>query len=278
MLRTRVVTAVVLLLGLSALLFLSGTLVWMLAMALIATVASWEWAGLAAPGLRMVRIPYALLTGILVLLAALGLFDGAGVPRAGREPWLMGIFALGALFWIGVAPFWLARRTGAGHVVVAALVGWLVLVPTALALVLLRSASVWLVLAVMSVVWVADIAAYFSGRAFGRRKLAPAISPGKTLEGAFGAVVAVCLYGVLLWTNADLRMAASLPLWLGGLVVLTVVSIEGDLFESMIKRLAGVKDSSQLLPGHGGVLDRIDSLTSTLPLVGLWWMLGVGHG
>lgn len=277
MLRTRVVTAVVLLLGLLALLFLSGTLVWMLAMALIAAVAAWEWAGLATPALRLVRIPYALLTGVLVLLAALGLFDGAGVPRVGREPWLVGIFALGAVFWCGIAPFWLARRAGAGRVVVAAPVGWLVLVPTTLALVLLRSASVWLVLAVMGVVWVADIAAYFSGRAFGRHKLAPTISPGKTLEGAFGAIVAVLLYGVLVWTGTA-QEVASLPMLLGGLAVLTVVSIEGDLFESMIKRLAGVKDSSQLLPGHGGVLDRIDSLTSTLPLVGLWWMLGVGHG
>jgi phosphatidate cytidylyltransferase len=277
MLRTRVITAVVLLLGLLALLFFSNTLLWMAAMAAIAGVASWEWAGLAASGLRPVRVPYALLTGIVVLLAALGLFDGAGAPRPGRESWLVAIFACGVVFWFGIAPFWLARRAAAGHVAVAALVGWLVLVPTALALVLLRSASIWLVLGVMCVVWVADIAAYFSGRAFGRHKLAPAISPGKTLEGALGAVVAVLLYGVVVWVNAAHELA-SLPMLLGGLAVLTVVSIEGDLFESMIKRLAGVKDSSQLLPGHGGVLDRIDSLTSTLPLVGLWWMLVIGHG
>jgi phosphatidate cytidylyltransferase len=118
---------------------------------------------------------------------------------------------------------------------------------------------------------VADIAAYFAGRAFGRHKLAPAISPGKTWEGAGGAVVGVLVFGlILIATRAPgmlngpaLAAAAAL------LVALTALSIQGDLFESLLKRQAGVKDSGTLLPGHGGILDRIDSLTSTLPLVGL---------
>jgi phosphatidate cytidylyltransferase len=122
----------------------------------------------------------------------------------------------------------------------------------------------------MALVWVADTAAYFSGKKFGKHKLAPAISPGKTWEGVIGAMLGATIYAV----------AAA---WYGGLVLdfinylplfpvcwlWVMLSVEGDLFESAIKRQAGAKDSGTLLPGHGGILDRIDALTSTLPLVGL---------
>ena len=136
-----------------------------------------------------------------------------------------------------------------------------------------------LLLAAMAVVWVADIAAYFVGRAIGRRKLAPGISPGKSWEGAFGAVAFVVVYGFVVaysWPQLGLPNPSGLSGILGfaaGLVLLTAVSIVGDLFESLAKRQAGVKDSGNILPGHGGILDRIDSLTSTLPLVALTLML-----
>jgi phosphatidate cytidylyltransferase len=126
-------------------------------------------------------------------------------------------------------------------------------------------------LAVMALVWVADIAAYFAGRAFGRHKLAPAISPGKTWEGVAGAIAGVLIYGAAVLSYSPL--AGKLPLPTAALaallVLLTAVSVMGDLFESLLKRQAGIKDSSQLLPGHGGVLDRIDALTSTLPVAAL---------
>jgi phosphatidate cytidylyltransferase len=125
-------------------------------------------------------------------------------------------------------------------------------------------------------VWIADIGAYFAGRAFGRHKLAPQISPGKTWEGALGATLALVSYGLLVLDFRGLLagFGAGAMLWLVlGLVALTAVSICGDLFESLLKRQAGVKDSGQLLPGHGGVLDRIDSLTSTLPWVGIVFLL-----
>ena len=123
----------------------------------------------------------------------------------------------------------------------------------------------------MALVWIADIAAYFARRAFGRRKLAPSISPGKTWAGAVGGVAAVALYALANWHYGNPLLAGE-PLWrvlvlAGGL--LATVSIIGDLFESAMKRAAGLKDSSQLLPGHGGVMDRIDSLTSTLPVAAL---------
>ena len=125
----------------------------------------------------------------------------------------------------------------------------------------------------MSVVWLADIGAYFAGRSFGKHKLAPAISPGKTWEGAIGGAVAVLAYGLLLSSKLPPTLAGNLPLLLMVLVLLTAISILGDLFESLLKRQAGLKDSSNVLPGHGGVLDRIDSLTSTLPLVALVWLV-----
>ena len=119
--------------------------------------------------------------------------------------------------------------------------------------------------------WVGDTFAFYFGKNFGKHKLAPSVSPGKTWEGAIGAGVAVLVYGVLLRDSTAGEFFHAIPLWLllPALVVLTAVSIVGDLFESLLKRQAGIKDSSQLLPGHGGVLDRIDSLTSTLPLLAL---------
>jgi phosphatidate cytidylyltransferase len=116
----------------------------------------------------------------------------------------------------------------------------------------------------MSAIWISDTAAYFSGRAWGRRKLAPSISPGKTWEGVAGALAAVLVYA-LLWSNSsgsEARASLLVPL----LLLLAAMGIIGDLFESLMKRQAGVKDSGNILPGHGGILDRIDALTSTLPL------------
>jgi phosphatidate cytidylyltransferase len=140
-------------------------------------------------------------------------------------------------------------------------------------------------LSVLLLVWVADISAYFAGRAFGRRKLAPSISPGKSWEGVAGALIGVALVSQI-WIALDAQNPAWSPslytllsqqgalTLLLGLLFLTVMSVVGDLVESLIKRSAGVKDSSALLPGHGGVLDRVDALLPTLPLA-LWLTLQV---
>jgi phosphatidate cytidylyltransferase len=144
-----------------------------------------------------------------------------------------------------------------------------------LVFIVLRHIHPLVVLSAAAPVWVADIAAYFFGRAFGHAKLAPGISPGKTWAGAMGAALGVTLYFgaifVVLMSRGSnsLSLRSLLPLIPFILVLgigLTTLSIVGDLFESLLKRQAGVKDSSRLLPGHGGILDRIDSLTSTLPI------------
>jgi phosphatidate cytidylyltransferase len=144
-----------------------------------------------------------------------------------------------------------------------------VLIPFWYALAWLQQTPVRL-LVTLGVVWIADIAAYFAGRAFGRHKMAPTISPGKTWEGVLGAVVAVVAY----WSVVCAFVPEFGRLFVSGLVwvlLLTAASIQGDLFESWMKRLAGVKDSGALLPGHGGLLDRVDALTSTLPFAALYF-------
>ena len=142
------------------------------------------------------------------------------------------------------------------------------------AMLALFSHSALYLFSVLALVWVADIGAYFSGKAFGRRKLAPSISPGKTWEGAIGGWIAVMTLSVGCTLIPELRdtFAVQLQLrhgWLALLLALSLIvaaSVVGDLFESQLKRRAGVKDSSALLPGHGGVLDRIDALIPVLPL------------
>jgi phosphatidate cytidylyltransferase len=190
-------------------------------------------------------------------LAALGAFVGLFVALHAATFWIA------AVFWVVAVPLWLRAGMKPGHRAALIVSGLVVIVPAAVALALLPPAEV---LAVLVLVWIADSAAYFVGRAWGRRKLAPSISPGKSWEGALGGVVAAVAYaiicGTFLWGNAW-------PAYLVAAVVLAAISIVGDLFESAAKRQAGVKDSGTLLPGHGGILDRIDSATAVLPIAAL---------
>lgn len=128
-----------------------------------------------------------------------------------------------------------------------------------------------LLLFALTLTWVADSGAYFAGRRWGRRKLAPAISPGKSIEGVYGALAGAALWGALLaWYAPEI---ASAPVLILFCLIVCAVSVVGDLFESLLKRQAGIKDSGNLLPGHGGVLDRIDSLTAVAPVFAFGLML-----
>jgi phosphatidate cytidylyltransferase len=228
-------------------------------------VAGHEWGGLAGYGSRGRWI----FCGGLVLSAlAIGWAvtrGPAGVSGAGVERALYGV---SCIFWILVAPAWLARGWRVRNPLAAAVVGWIVLVPTWLALARLQADPAQL-LQLLAIVWLADTAAYGAGRAWGRHKLAPRVSPGKTWEGVAGAAAAVAVYYVVLSALEPARPWSSG--WAGMLVFagVTAMSIVGDLFESLMKRQAGVKDSGTLLPGHGGVLDRIDGLLAALPFAAL---------
>ena len=279
MLRTRVITALVLVALLLPSLFLLPPAYWALLAAVFIGVAGWEWGGLLGLGdLRRLFLGGAL----TAFCAAVSLLAPAamGVGGSGGEAssaWVVATYLVAAGFWGVLVPFWLRVKWHLPHGLAGILAGFVVLFPTWLALVQLRIPGPGVLLAVLAVVWMADVAAYFSGRAFGKRKLAPSISPGKTWEGAIGAAVGVVLYGLALRIGFAFT-PVSLPLWVICLLGVTAVSVVGDLFESMLKRQAGIKDSSNVLPGHGGVLDRIDSLTSTLPVVAFLWLLLRGHG
>lgn len=268
MLGLRILTVAVVLPLFLAALFLLPSLYWTLLLTAVLAIAGREWARLAGYGsLGKVLYPGLLVASAVGILAIERAF-APGHSFIYSAPGKL-IYGLSAAFWLAIVPAWLYNQWRSRASVLLGLVGWIVLVPFWHALTWLQT-SPGRLLATLGLVWTADIAAYFAGHAFGRHKLAPLISPGKTWEGVIGALAAVALYwSVITWFVPD--FAGQLPAGLLWAAVLTAVSIQGDLFESWMKRLAGVKDSGSLLPGHGGLLDRIDALTSTLPLAALYF-------
>ncbi len=263
MLKTRVITALLLLAVFLPVTLFAPVAAFGALIGLVVVFGAWEWARLLKAGAAG-SVIYAIVAGLAVLAST-----RLDTPRP--------LFQAAGVFWVVIGPYVLARKptlaAGVWRVFLLA-AGLVIFAACWHALVAARIAGVPFVLSLLLVVWLADIGAYFAGKAFGRHKLAPSISPGKTWEGALGgwlAVMIVSLAAVLLHTFEPTlysALAARLGL-VRALLVLTVLvafSVIGDLFESMLKRQAGVKDSSGLLPGHGGVLDRIDALLPVLPL------------
>ena len=268
MLITRLVTAAVLLpLFVSALLFLPNEY-WAAFLLPALLIASLEWAALAGYG-RSARWLFggiSLLSGLALLYAS----DSPGTLATGASaPFPMFACWVSAAFWLLLAPVWLAGKWRVQNALIMGATGWVVLVPAWLAMVGLQAQPARL-LTLLGVVWIADSAAYLVGRRLGRRQLAPQISPGKTWEGVAGACAAVAVYYGVVWFIFSPDDA--LFQGLGGAILfaaIMVMSVEGDLFESWMKRQAGVKDSSRLFPGHGGMLDRIDGLIASMPFAAL---------
>ena len=266
MLKTRVITSVILIVGFLGALFFSNDITWSLLTLLASLIALWEWTKL----IELKRLHMQMIISIALMIGLAFTFTlhtnvddvSASAVSNYRDIFTLAVLSYSVFFWILVAPIWLMLRKKVSHSLSMSTLGLLLLLATWLGLIGLHHISPWLLLAVLATVWIADSAAYFSGKRFGRNKLAPQISPGKTWEGVAGALVAVTLYGSLLCYFLKYSPWLIVGLWL-----IVVLSIMGDLFESLLKRQAGLKDSSQLLPGHGGVLDRIDGLIPSLPLV-----------
>ncbi|MDL0430272.1 phosphatidate cytidylyltransferase [Marinobacter sp. TBZ242] len=266
MLKTRIITALILApIAIGGIFFLPP-LGFALFTGAIITIGAWEWANMSGMESPAARVGYA-------LVVAAVLYGLLNVPA-------LVVLWLALAWW--VLCFLLVRSypDGSGRwgsVPARAVMGLLVLVPAWVGLNHLRTGgfqfgdsanNLLLILYVFCVVWVADIGAYFAGRAFGKAKLAPRVSPGKSWAGVWGGLAAVAVFAVIISLLASATLAQSLLLVLASLVT-GAVSVLGDLLESMLKRFRGIKDSSQLLPGHGGIMDRIDSLTAAIPVFAL---------
>jgi phosphatidate cytidylyltransferase len=281
MLRQRIITAVIMLAALLPALFYSQPWPFALLTLLLMAAAAWEWGRLNA-----LKPALAWAMALVCTLACVGAWwagwlerDLLGLWVAAALVWVLGgavLLAGGVLRWQALAR-WLRCLLGLWLLWLA----WLAVVQA-------RAVGINFLLSVLTLVWLADVAAYFAGKAWGgrlvARKLAPSISPGKSWEGALGGAAAVLIVG-LLWSTLEtllpvsaapslhtqLRATHGVGLLAAALLFLTAMSVVGDLIESLLKRSAGVKDSSALLPGHGGVLDRIDALLPVLPLAMMLW-------
>lgn len=259
MLLHRVLTAIVLLALVSLALFFTSGLTFKIIALVLPIAASWEWANLFGYSARQ-KTAYVAVSALLGVLAVL-------LPT-GHWSWGL-VFGLASLFWLAIAPAWLFLHWRLAQAA-SALLGWILLYAAWQGLIVWHDKGPQALIALMLVVWIADTAAYFVGKAFGKHKLAPSVSPGKTWEGAVGAFVAVAIYlNILMFTlkPETIGLGQILLIALTALL-LTAVSIVGDLLESLFKRQAGLKDSGKLLPGHGGILDRVDSLIAVLALAG----------
>lgn len=278
MLKERVLSAIVLIAVVCAALFLFSPFYFALAIAVVATLGVWEWTQLARFKQFVWRF---VITAIGAAFVFLWIFSEADYLNAGRvfeshaEPLL-----LGAVLWWGVAFLLVicypkSAKFWGKSAILQAIFAFHTLVPFIIGVLSLRLDNyvtnalhgVQLLLYVFVLVWAADSGAYFAGRAFGKHKLAPKVSPGKTWEGVIGGVATAAILAFLfihftgdsLFTRGTLQSLTALS------AATVAISVLGDLTESMFKRESGIKDSSNLIPGHGGILDRIDSLTAAVP-------------
>lgn len=257
MLKTRILTAIALLAGLLTVVFFATTELWAYITLGLALLGIAEWSNLIRlnKNQKYFLVIVALIAGLLIAFMHKTPFYFY------QNHVVLALLIFASLFWILIAPIFLIMRKIFSNKLLMSILGLLLIFATWVALVGLHAVNPLLLLGAIATVSIADSAAYFAGKKFGRHKLAPAISPGKTWEGVAGALIAVTFYGIVLCYYLKLSLWLIAALWL-----LVVLSIMGDLLESLLKRKADLKDSGQLLPGHGGILDRIDGFMPTLPI------------
>lgn len=259
MLKTRVITALVIAPIALALIFFAPDWLFAAAMLAMALAGAWEWSALAGQPGRGARASLTLCFAVLV---------GVGVALQRYMPqvsWLS-IYCWVALVWWVFSLAWLSTWRIGFPAYIKVVCGVVTLLPSLAAVVAIRAVSPWYLTMLLLLTVAADVGAYFAGRAFGRHKLAPQVSPGKTWEGVWGGLILAAVVALI-----EDHWLTAVPAGTYVVVALLVValSIVGDLSESLFKRQAGMKDSGSLFPGHGGVLDRVDSLTAAAPL---YWL------
>jgi len=285
LLKLRIITALILAPATIASIFYLPLPYFSALMLVIMGIGAWEWGPLMGFSNKRRRLAFVTVTTVLIgaLWYCFPLLE-MWLSSSNLQDSIIYILWLAVAWWVLSATltflypryskFWSSHRSVRG------VFGWLTLVPTWLAFIVLRSSEyqtdvyqgAQLIMFLFLMVWSADIGAYFVGKAFGKHKLLPNVSPGKTMEGFLGGVAMACI----LVTVAGLSMnftAEQFYLILPITILITTVSVLGDLNESMFKRQAGIKDSGSILPGHGGILDRIDSLTATAPIYALCYAL-----
>lgn len=253
MLKTRIITAVISLAVLGAVLFVVPAVIAKLVIAGLILAGAWEWSDFLGTRGIGIRAVYVVIIAVLMAVMAFVATDLSDKLLLLACVWWLAAFIWTFLF---PTPIPMAVRW---------LCGALVLVPLFVALLFLYEQRPLILLFALLIVWAADVGAYFAGKMFGRVKLAPNISPGKTWEGVFGGLILVVILATGWAHFADMELIVLLPFCLA----VGVLSVVGDLTVSMFKRTAGVKDSGKLFPGHGGVLDRVDSIAAAAPLFAL---------
>lgn len=258
MLKTRIITALILIAAFIPALFLFSDEAWAVAMLGLSLLAVYEWGAL----IKLKQPELVVYTSIAATLGALTvlLIKTYGFHQFFYQS--LNVFLLAAVFWMIAVPIWLSKRFIISNKWLMALLGLLLIGPLWLGLICARGVDPRFLLMMLTTIWIADSAAYFAGKNFGKHKLAPHISPGKTWEGVLGALIGVTLFGLMIRFGFHVSQFELFPLlWL-----VAIFGVIGDLFESLMKRQANIKDSGDLLPGHGGILDRIDGLISSLPV------------
>ncbi|MBX2807497.1 MAG: phosphatidate cytidylyltransferase [Cellvibrionaceae bacterium] len=269
MLKQRIVTALLLVAVFLLSLFGLGGQGFIVFISALVLLGAWEWADLAGYGQVYQRLIYSLST--LVLTVLLSLYSGFFYTQTLAETSVLTTLLIAVSWWL-VALLWVQAYPSSallwGSRWARALIGWLVLIPGWLALIYLYQMpqGAWLIIIMVLTVFAADTGAYIFGRLFGRHKLAVAVSPGKSWEGFVGGLFCTLLLILLVAWQTDF---ASVFVLSAIILPTALASVLGDLLESMVKRHRGVKDSGHILPGHGGVLDRLDSLTAAAPVFAL---------
>ena len=271
MLKTRVITALIMLAILLPVLFLLPPVYLSALFFMMLVAAGWEWSRLITPNANRSAYIYALICAVIVILLWLS-----------AEPSIeIALLSIALAFWLFGMPFILSQGLHLSLLrwrLVFSVLGFIILPAAWLSLDVLREIGLVWLLSAMILVWLADIGAYYVGRAIGKNKLASQISPGKSIEGALGGLALCLIYAILCcmyFPPSETLFGTWQAKWGWGAMlfmtaILVLFSVLGDLFESQLKRLAKVKDSSHLLPGHGGFLDRVDALLPVMPLATLF--------